>query len=84
MVEEEDMELDDIDFQTRERVELLVNAAGGQTKLAHTLGFTPHSGKQNVQHWLNDGKIPLKTVLQFHKLFKKIVKRHDKANAATI
>ncbi len=78
------MELDDIDFQTRSRVELLVEAAGGQTKLAHTLGFTPYSGKQNVQHWISDGKIPIKTVLQFNKLFKKIIKRHDKADSATI
>jgi hypothetical protein len=78
------MELEDVDFQTRIRVELLVESAGGQTRLAHTLGFTPHSGKQKVQNWLNDGKIPLKTVLQFNKVFKKIIKRHDKTNAGSV
>ena len=70
------MELEDVDFQTPERVKLLVEEAGGQTKLAHTLGFDPSHGKSKVQHWIADGKIPLKTTLQFNKVFKKIIRRY--------
>ena len=71
------MDLKDIDFQTRERVNMLVEAAGGQTKLAHILGFTPTGGKQRVQNWINDGRVPIVEVLRFNKIFKKLLKRHE-------
>ena len=67
-----------IDFQTIERVKLLVKAGGGQTSLAHKLGFDSHKGRQRVQAWLSDGKIPLAIVVQYDKLFKKLVKRYEK------
>jgi len=52
-------------METRNGVELAIEAAGGQVKLAEALGVT----QQAVSTWLQRGFVPLKRVVEIETLF---------------
>ena len=62
-----------MDFDTPEQVAQLIRLAGGHTKLAKRMGFSPTSGKQRVENWRRNGKIPPMVCKAYSQLFKRIM-----------
>lgn len=67
-----------LDFQTRERVEMLLLAGGGQTKLARKIGLEEGKGRQRVDYWRRQGRIPELAMLKWGGKFKRIMGAHER------
>ena len=70
-----------MDFQTREQVIELIEAAGGPAELGKRMGFRPETARQRVSNWRGSGKIPDMVVRAYLPLFKKIIARAKKETA---
>jgi hypothetical protein len=68
-----------MDFSTPAEVKALIEAAGGPTELARRMGFDKQSGRQRVANWRMNGRIPPMVVMAYEALFKKIMRRVEKA-----
>jgi len=64
-----------MDFQTHAEVAALIAAAGGQTELARRLGFDKNTGRQRVNAWKSNGKVPPMVVRAYKPMFKRIMTR---------
>ena len=62
-------------FQTREEVDALIDAAGGPSELARKMGFDKHGGRGRVSNWRSSGAIPPMVAKAYARLFKTILKR---------
>ena len=67
-----------MDYQTRDEVEALVQAAGGVSRLAERMGFDKNGGRQRAQNWVKNGKIPSMVCKAYAPLFKRIMSRAAK------
>lgn len=65
----------DMDFQTSEQVEALIEAAGGPSELARRMKFSPKSGRQRVGNWRSKGAIPPMVARAYAGLFRRILEK---------
>ena len=69
------------DFQTLKEVNELVEAAGGPSALARRMGFDKASGRQRVNNWRMNGRIPEMVVRAYKPFFRRIMARAEKVAA---
>jgi DNA-binding transcriptional regulator YdaS (Cro superfamily) len=62
-----------MDFDTPEQVAQLIQRAGGHTKLARRMGFSQSSGKQRIENWRRNVKIPPMVCKAYSQLFNRIM-----------